>query len=382
MSIIDTLITDRTQADVNRALTLSAKGWAAMTAAEKEEFEAGMKGAYNATDLNRVNAAMEYLEARFKAMGYTGGYYQRVKVPHKQSGGGSVLPEGYTQVEYIQSSGTQYIDTGFKPNQNSRATLKVNVLSSSPAACAIFGARNGSSSSGGGSFVLWGISGSFRADYASTSYSFSVPSTGEHEADYNQNTVQIDSYTHAFTARTFQANPNLLLFAVNNNGEPDTRQVHAQLEYAKIYDNGTLIRDFVPCQDPTGNVGLYDLVGAQFYSNAGSGSFTAGPEVEAPDTPDEPGESLDPYTWYKEDVPPPETMSAYLANVQRLRDALGALPATPQVPDSMETSTIQEWNDIEAILIDVETVINALSAVFQRAGTPWAVAGNNIYIKN
>lgn len=192
------------------------------------------------------------------------------------------LPSGYTQYEYIESSGTQYIDTGFQPNQDSRVTLKVNILSSSSATCAIFGARNGSSTSGGGSFVLWRISGSFRADYASTSYSFSVPSTGAHEADYNQNTVQIDSYTHAFTARTFQANPNLLLFAVNNNGTPDTRRVHAQLEYAKIYDNGTLIRDYIPCSDPSGEVGLYDQVSGVFYGNAGTGTFGYGPVATPP----------------------------------------------------------------------------------------------------
>ena len=29
------------------------------------------------------------------------------------------LPSGYTQVEYIESTGTQYIDTGYIPNNNS-----------------------------------------------------------------------------------------------------------------------------------------------------------------------------------------------------------------------------------------------------------------------
>ena len=33
------------------------------------------------------------------------------------------LPSGYTQYEYIESSGTQYIDTGFKPNQNTRTVI-------------------------------------------------------------------------------------------------------------------------------------------------------------------------------------------------------------------------------------------------------------------
>lgn len=70
MSIIDTLITDRTQADVDRVLALSAKGWAGMSPEERAEWSAGLKGAYNASDLNRVQEAMEYLAGVFGAYGY------------------------------------------------------------------------------------------------------------------------------------------------------------------------------------------------------------------------------------------------------------------------------------------------------------------------
>ena len=63
-TIIDTLVTDRTQADVERVQALAAKGFAAMTAAEQAEWLAGMKGAYNASDMNRVGTALNYLAAR------------------------------------------------------------------------------------------------------------------------------------------------------------------------------------------------------------------------------------------------------------------------------------------------------------------------------
>ena len=49
MSIIDTLVTDRTQADVDAG---------------------NAKGTYNASDLNRVGAAMNYVADRLKAAGY------------------------------------------------------------------------------------------------------------------------------------------------------------------------------------------------------------------------------------------------------------------------------------------------------------------------
>lgn len=62
-TVIDTLITDRTEADVERARGLAAKGFSAMTANEQAEWLAGMKGAYNASDLNRVGTALNYLAA-------------------------------------------------------------------------------------------------------------------------------------------------------------------------------------------------------------------------------------------------------------------------------------------------------------------------------
>ena len=55
------LITDRTQADVDRMRALAKKGWARMTATEKEQWAGKLKGAYNATDLNRVGGAVTYL---------------------------------------------------------------------------------------------------------------------------------------------------------------------------------------------------------------------------------------------------------------------------------------------------------------------------------
>ena len=70
MSIIDTLITNRTQSDVTRWRTLHDKGWGGMTAGEKTEWFAGVKGAYNAADLNRVGEAIEYIADLFGGFGF------------------------------------------------------------------------------------------------------------------------------------------------------------------------------------------------------------------------------------------------------------------------------------------------------------------------
>lgn len=69
MSLVENLITDRTQSDVDAWRLLRAKGWNSMTDAERAKWLSGMKGAYNATDMNRVNEAMEYLVRLFDGTG-------------------------------------------------------------------------------------------------------------------------------------------------------------------------------------------------------------------------------------------------------------------------------------------------------------------------
>lgn len=58
------LITDRTASDVERVNELMAKAWQDMTEAERAEWLAPMKGAYNYTDLNRVGVALNYVRDR------------------------------------------------------------------------------------------------------------------------------------------------------------------------------------------------------------------------------------------------------------------------------------------------------------------------------
>lgn len=70
MSIIHSLITDRTGADVARWRELRNKGYTNMTEAERAEWDAGMKGAYNVADLNRVGEALNYVRDRLAAAGY------------------------------------------------------------------------------------------------------------------------------------------------------------------------------------------------------------------------------------------------------------------------------------------------------------------------
>lgn len=64
------LITDRTALDVARWRALRDRGFADLTAEERSEWEAGMKGAYKHTDWNRVETVVEFVAARLTALGY------------------------------------------------------------------------------------------------------------------------------------------------------------------------------------------------------------------------------------------------------------------------------------------------------------------------
>lgn len=366
MSILDTLITNRTQADVDELKSILAvplENWSAETLAEFNL--ARSKGSYNYTDLNRVTQAMDYINNQLVGYGYATGY-QKIKIPRK---GGGRLPEGYTELEYIQSSGTQYIDTGFKPNQDTRVVINVTDVSASSGIASLFGGRT---TNGVSSFSMWAFSSVVRTDYGANILKTTQPYATVQSIDKNKNITILNGTEYTQTYSTFQAGVSLTLFAVND-GEigVDNRMVSMCLYSCQIYDNGTLIRDYVPASSSSGTVGLYDTVNGVFYQNAGSGAFTAGPEVVVSNT----DESLDPYTWYESDVPTSESMAAYLANVAALRGVLDILPTTPETPESMEALTWVEANNIEQILIDVQTVLTSLSKIFLRAGMVWAVSG-------
>lgn len=65
---ISNLVTDRTSDDVSVWKALREKAWESMTEVEKEQWTRG-KGAYNHTDLNRVEGAVYELANRFEEFG-------------------------------------------------------------------------------------------------------------------------------------------------------------------------------------------------------------------------------------------------------------------------------------------------------------------------
>lgn len=183
------------------------------------------------------------------------------------------LPSNYTKLDYIESHGTEYFDTGFKPSQDTRVVMDVENLATSTTP--FFGARTTSSTY---SYVFWQISStSFRSDYGGSSanqQSISVSSTlGRYTIDKNKNVCTVQNVTVTNTAQTFSCAYNMYLLGLNENGSSEGRYVTVKLYSCKIYDNTTLVRDFIPAMNASGAIGLWDDVNSTFYTNAGTGTF-------------------------------------------------------------------------------------------------------------
>jgi len=194
-----------------------------------------------------------------------------------ENGGQSDLPSGYTPLLYIESSGTQYIDTGFKPNQDTRI---------------VFDGYNDATNSGwtfGGCTSLTSnqfmfscsSANSFR--YGSTGVSLANVPIGHFVADLNKNTYKLNNETGSLSSQTFSCPYTAYLFKVNSAGTASTGSFIGKLYSCQIYDNGTLVRDFVPCLNVSGKSGLYDKVNGVFYGNAGTGEFMYSVSRKLPD---------------------------------------------------------------------------------------------------
>ena len=187
------------------------------------------------------------------------------------------LPSGYTRLEYIESTGTQYIDTGFKPNNNTRVVLDFEPTVAYSSIVGIFGIRDTKYATAANMFIFWNNgTNTFRTDYFGTNKTMTVSTLLVRQTvDKDKNLTTIGSVSASNTASKGQCSNNLYLFCTNDAG---TANYFAKLKLysCQIYNNGTLIRDYIPCQTTSGVAGLWDNVNSKFYQNAKTGSFITG----------------------------------------------------------------------------------------------------------
>lgn len=197
------------------------------------------------------------------------------------------IPSAYQEVEFIASSGTQHIDTGFIPNNNTRIACEIMWTEFNNSYWGGFGAATSSTSRAYecyvfSSYVNWNFySNTYGAD---DGLGYRATVNTRYLIDANKNVFKISDTngtvlkTITATNGTFTAPYTMYLF-----GSHRSSSGHGKCRFyghTFIYDNGTLVREFVPCYRKSDNViGMWDKVNKQFYTNGGSGTFTKGGDV-------------------------------------------------------------------------------------------------------
>ena len=195
--------------------------------------------------------------------------------------------DGYTILDYIQSSGTQYIDTGVYTTSDIKVYADFQYTDVTTRQQRPFGHTFDTDTSNNVSFGTY-INGNGKWAFAYKDGQGNWQASTV-TATTARTYITLDGKNKKFSIRgpatydcditttiTRQSNSSLSIFADNRAGNPDNFS-KMKLYAFKVWKNGTLIRDYIPVKrNSDGVVGLFDLVGGLFYANAGKGSFTAG----------------------------------------------------------------------------------------------------------
>lgn len=202
---------------------------------------------------------------------------------------GTSLP--YIELEYIESTGTQYIDTGFVLKSTTDIEFEFAYITASWSNnwIPLAGVRNMQESTDNPVYTFFirttdrcvsaeyaGIDfgkGNIGCIIANQKYKFNC----KNKKFYLNDDIEHCNYT------TNNLNDRLMLyscyiFGMNKVNSPDLRNLCMKLYSFKIWDSSILVRDFIPVKRKSDNeICLYDKVSNTFFTNQGTGVFTAGP---------------------------------------------------------------------------------------------------------
>ena len=176
----------------------------------------------------------------------------------------------YTELEYLESAGVQWIDTDYSLNINTKIESKFYFTQSASYFQTPYGLMGKSNYLGLYTIayvytcfgnmkdvMLWGAS------------LFDSPKQFVHSKDgvwVNGN--KLVSYTNTSVS---EESTNIIIFARSELDGSISRNAYMKLYYFKIYDNDRLIKDFIPVLDKKNKPALYDKVEGKFYYNQGTG---------------------------------------------------------------------------------------------------------------
>lgn len=211
------------------------------------------------------------------------------------------LPSGYTQLSYIESTGTQYIDLNLNWSLYHAIVVDGEILSFDDTV-RLVGILDGQgsynlmysmgawrSSDFGDNFILSvGLGNTapaaFTSSYSSGRHVWSAaltPGTGVGTMTFKIDGLTVDS--GEYFSGTTGSNVSYYLFGshlVNSSQSILWQSGNMRIYEAKITNvqTGTVLRHLYPAKrDADGVLGMYDTANDQFYTNAGTGTFVEGP---------------------------------------------------------------------------------------------------------
>lgn len=197
----------------------------------------------------------------------------------------SRLPQGYTELEYISStqSGGQYIDLNIKIYEVANTTFDIAIKfkligagQDSTTQATIFGCQKDVSPYPG--IFIRKYNNSVTGRYVGANIKDrTIGQVGNIIELPEQTSPNKNVYTSVGTS-THTWGTSLFCYFNNGSNNP-ARFAEADIYYFKLFVNGTLVRDMVPCKDSNNVVGMYDVVNNTFYTSPNGAAFVAGPEV-------------------------------------------------------------------------------------------------------
>ena len=180
-------------------------------------------------------------------------------------------------LEYLETDGLGYIDTGFYPNQDTKIEFTATPLVNN-STVAWFGARE---DFGVKAFNFWqletNIFRSYYEGYIGEISSLTVTANTKYTVVMDKGVTKINNVEYSnFSAQAFEVPAQLILFSLKNgpnysnayadeSTKVDNRRAKLWFYSSKIYDNGTLVRDYIPVKDMKGVSCLYDKVTEELY---------------------------------------------------------------------------------------------------------------------
>lgn len=196
---------------------------------------------------------------------------------------GDLLPAGYQRLEFIQNPSTAYIDTGVDGGHFNKTYCKFMMVQIVSKWSTIWGCRHNNSVERG--LHVYEGTRKFWVNHYNQDKTSNIDAAVDvlYEADYNNGIYTINGQTETFApTAVFTNNYSCFIFALHdNNAISDNvewkRFARMKCYSFKMWQDDTMVRDFVPCKRRSDNVcGMYDKVEGKFYTSASSVAFTGG----------------------------------------------------------------------------------------------------------